>query len=334
MNRLRHDPARCARRTHDRRGAGTCRAARQGTPSLSRLRPPVPDSRRCAGVCKVRFNEHGRLRVPFGYVGGVQCDPVEKKPFFHAYPGRARVQFRHARLRPALQLLSELGDVAGAARSAGRALPTRRRRPTRSSTDAVSLGAQVIVSTYNEPLITAEWAVEMFKEARAARAGRPGSSPTATARRACSSTSGRISISTRSISRASTIAATVSWADACNRSSTRSPGCHDAGVWVEIVTLLIPGFNDSEDELRGLTRFLAGVSRGHPVARHGVSPRLPDDRGRRDTRRRCCSARLAIGHEAGLRYVYAGNLPGRVGEPGTYILPRLRRSARSRATDT
>jgi hypothetical protein len=40
-----------------------------------------------AGVCKVRFNRGGTLYAPWGYVGGVQCDPIEKKPFFHAYCG-------------------------------------------------------------------------------------------------------------------------------------------------------------------------------------------------------------------------------------------------------
>ena len=72
------------------------------------------------GVCKVRYNEGGRLRVPWGYVAGVQCDPVEKKPFFHAYPGSAGLQRRHARLRPPLQLLPELGDLAGTPRSGRR----------------------------------------------------------------------------------------------------------------------------------------------------------------------------------------------------------------------
>src|SRR3989338_8150000 len=39
------------------------------------------------GVCMVRFNDAGVLKVPFGYVGALQCDPVEKKPFFHVLPG-------------------------------------------------------------------------------------------------------------------------------------------------------------------------------------------------------------------------------------------------------
>ena len=39
------------------------------------------------GICKVRFNQDGRLRVPWGYVSGLQSDPVEKKPFYHFLPG-------------------------------------------------------------------------------------------------------------------------------------------------------------------------------------------------------------------------------------------------------
>ena len=51
----------------------------------------IPDGQ--LGVCKVRFNRGGKLDVPWGYVGGVQCDPIEKKPFFHAYPGALAYSF-------------------------------------------------------------------------------------------------------------------------------------------------------------------------------------------------------------------------------------------------
>src|SRR4026207_1031945 len=46
---------------------------------------PIPEG--AAGVCKVRFVRDGVLQGPGGYGGGVQCDPIEKKPFFHAHPG-------------------------------------------------------------------------------------------------------------------------------------------------------------------------------------------------------------------------------------------------------
>ena len=52
---------------------------------------PIPDGQ--PGVCKVRFNQGGTLYVPWGYVAGVQCDPIEKKPFFHAHPGALAYSF-------------------------------------------------------------------------------------------------------------------------------------------------------------------------------------------------------------------------------------------------
>src|SRR5438270_7497781 len=45
------------------------------------------------GICKVRLNDAGQLKVPYGYVAGLQCDPVEKKPFFHVYPGSDALTF-------------------------------------------------------------------------------------------------------------------------------------------------------------------------------------------------------------------------------------------------
>src|SRR5215218_8152175 len=45
------------------------------------------------GVCRVRFNENGTLLVPWGYVGALACDPIEKKPFFHVLPGSDALTF-------------------------------------------------------------------------------------------------------------------------------------------------------------------------------------------------------------------------------------------------
>src|SRR5258708_1920117 len=45
------------------------------------------------GICQVRYNQDGELRVPWGYVGALQCDPTEKKPFFHVYPGSDTLTF-------------------------------------------------------------------------------------------------------------------------------------------------------------------------------------------------------------------------------------------------
>jgi pyruvate formate lyase activating enzyme len=86
------------------------------------------------------------------------------------------------------------------------------------------------------------------------------------------------------------------------------------GLWLEIVTLLIPGFNDSADELRRLTEFLAGISPDipwHVTAFHG-DYKMTDPR---DTCPEDLQQAAEIGRQSGLRYIYAGNLPGLVG-PG------------------
>jgi pyruvate formate lyase activating enzyme len=90
---------------------------------------------------------------------------------------------------------------------------------------------------------------------------------------------------------------------------------HQMGLWLEIVTLLIPGFNDSSDELRRLTEFLAGISPDipwHVTAFHG-DYKMQNDVAR-DTNAEDLLRAVEIGRESGLRYIYAGNLPGMVGE--------------------
>jgi pyruvate formate lyase activating enzyme len=88
---------------------------------------------------------------------------------------------------------------------------------------------------------------------------------------------------------------------------------HAMGLWVEIVTLTIPGFNDSNEELWDAARFIAGVSRDipwHVTAFHKDYKMTDHDNTDVKTLLRAAE----IGKEAGLRFVYAGNLPGMVGE--------------------
>jgi pyruvate formate lyase activating enzyme len=83
--------------------------------------------------------------------------------------------------------------------------------------------------------------------------------------------------------------------------------------WLEIVTLLIPGFNDSREELQRLTAFVADVSPDipwHVTAFHG-DYKMTDPA---NTTPEMIMEAAAIGRESGLRHVYAGNLPGQVGD--------------------
>jgi pyruvate formate lyase activating enzyme len=86
----------------------------------------------------------------------------------------------------------------------------------------------------------------------------------------------------------------------------------ERGLWLEVVTLVVPGFNDSEEELRAIARFLASQSRDIPWHVTAFHPDYKMSAGTRTQASQLIRA-AEIGVEAGLRFVYAGNLPGRVG---------------------
>src|SRR5690348_15319738 len=219
-------------------------------------RCPIPDGQ--VGVCKVRFNRGGKLYVPWGYVGGVQCDPIEKKPFNHAYPGALAYSFGmlgcdlHCSYCQNWVTSQALRDPLATA-------PPRDVTPQALVDDAVAQGARIMVSTYNEPLITAEWAVDVFTLARQRGLVTGFVSNGNATPRVLEFLRPHIDLYKVDLKsfddrhyrelggRLQPILDTIQW-------------LHRAGVWVEIVTLLIPGFNDGERELRDLTRFLAGVS--------------------------------------------------------------------------
>lgn len=271
-------------------------------------RCPISDGQ--SGVCKVRFNRSGTLYVPWGYVGAVQCDPVEKKPFFHAYPGALAYSFGmlgcdlhcgYCQNWVTSQALRDPNAVSNPLHAT----------PEMLVRDAVSQGAKILVSTYNEPLITSEWAVAVFKEAKAAGLVTgfvSNGNATPQVLEYLSPWIDLYKVDLKSFSdrhyhelggRIQPILETIR-------------ELHARGIWMEIVTLLIPGFNDSADELHGLTEFLAGISPDipwHVTAFHkDYKMSDPENTTVEDLLRAA-----EIGKNAGLRYVYAGNLPGRVG---------------------
>ncbi len=115
----------------------------------------------------MRYNRGGTLYAPWGYVAGTQCDPIEKKPFFHAYPGALAYSFGM------LGCDLHCGYCQNWVTSQALRDPSAISLPLEASPealvrDALRQGAKVLVSTYNEPLITSEWAVAVFKEAKSA----------------------------------------------------------------------------------------------------------------------------------------------------------------------
>jgi pyruvate formate lyase activating enzyme len=269
----------------------------------------IPDG--ALGVCKVRFNRGGKLYVPWGYVGGIQCDPVEKKPFFHARPGALAFSFGmlgcdlHCTYCQNWVTSQALRDPAAVS-------PPLHTTPKDLVRMAVEQRAEIMVSTYNEPLITSEWGMAVFREARAA------------------------GLMTGYVSNGNGTPQVLDyirpWVDLYkvdlksfdDRHYRQLGGrlqpildtirrLHEMGVWLEVLTLLIPGFNDSEDELKRLAAFVAGVSPEIPwhVTAFHKDYKMTDPE---NTTPEDLVRAAAIGKEAGLRFVYAGNLPGRVGD--------------------
>jgi pyruvate formate lyase activating enzyme len=105
---------------------------------------PIPEGQ--PGVCKVRYNRGGTLYVPWGYTAGMQCDPIEKKPFFHAHPGALAYSF--GMLGCDLHCAYCQNWVTSQAlRDPNAVSPPLEASPEFLVRDALDLGAKVLVST-------------------------------------------------------------------------------------------------------------------------------------------------------------------------------------------
>jgi pyruvate formate lyase activating enzyme len=260
------------------------------------------------GICKVRFNSNGILSVPYGYVSGIALDPIEKKPFFHAYPGSGALSFGmlgcdyHCSFCQNWMTSQTLRDP--------QAVSSIQEIRAEEIVDlALRKNARVVTSTYNEPLITTEWAVEIFKIAK--KAG----------------------LATSYVSNGNGTKEVLDhlqpWIDlykidlkAFRQKTYQQMGgvlqhvldtivsVYKLGIWVEIVTLIIPGINDSDEELRDIAKFINSVSPDipwHVTAYHEeYHMKAREEMTPIDTLLRAAN----IGFEEGLRFVYAGNRPG------------------------
>ncbi len=269
----------------------------------------VPPGRE--GVCRVRFNRDGTLLAPWGYVAGLQVDPIEKKPFFHALPGARALSF--GMLGCDLHCAYCQNWLSSQALRDPEALaPAREVEPGEIVRLALEHGAEVVTSTYNEPLVTSEWAVAVFREARAAGlvcsyVSNGNGTPEVIDYLAPWVSLYKVDLKSFRDRAYRELGGTL------ERVTETLRGLVARGLWVEVVTLLVPGFNESADELSDLTGFLAGLS---PDIPWHVTAFHRDYRmfGPRDTGAPALLRAAEIGRRSGLRFVYAGNLPGHTGD--------------------
>jgi len=259
----------------------------------------------------VRYNEGGSLRVPWNYVGILQINPIEQAPFMHAYAGEdvLTIGMLGCNLRCSYCQNWHISQVLRD--------PDAPELPTAmTAREIVSIaekrGIRVILSSLNEPLITAEWVTEVFSHAKAAGittgivSSGHGTAEVLDFLRPHVDLV-KIDLKTMAPEKYRTFGAHL------NKVLETIRMVHDRGFWLEIVTLVVPGWNDSEDELRQAARFIASISTDIPWTlwnfHRDYRMREPDDAEPHDVVRAA-----SIGRSEGLRFTYAGVQPGRVGD--------------------
>jgi pyruvate formate lyase activating enzyme len=259
------------------------------------------------GICRVRSNREGILYVPGGYVAGLAVDPIEKKPFFHALPGSRALSF------------GMLGCDYHCSYCQNWVSSQALRDPLATGTiesitaeEIVALALEqhvpVITSTYNEPLITSEWAVEVFRIAKrhgikCSYVSNGNATPEVLAYLRPTIDFYKIDLKSFRQKNYQQLGGTLQTV------LDTITALHATGVWIEVVTLVVPGFNDSDEELREIASFLAGVSAEIPwhVTAFHQDYRMTEPN---PTPVRSLLRAAEIGRSAGLQFVYAGNLPG------------------------
>ena len=252
--------------------------------------------------------------VPWGYVSSLQTDPIEKKPFYHFLAGTNALTFGMLGCNLKCDycqnwLTSQALREQGTDHLADHLRPIT---PEALVEYGVQSGAEVVASSYNEPLITSEWARDIFE-----LAGKAGLR--------------QVYISNGYATREVLDFLQPNLQGFKVDLKTMQPGhykelggdlqpvldsikyAHQLGLWIEIVTLLVPGFNDTPAELQKMAKFIHSVS---PEIPWHVTAFRPDykmlDKPR--TAQHQIVKAVEIGFQEGLQYVYGGNLPGSLGK--------------------
>jgi len=289
---------------YERLGDGVVRC------NLCSHRCRIADSRR--GICGVRENRNGMLySLVYGKVAARAVDPIEKKPFFHFLPGSRAYSiatvgcnFRCGNCQnfEISQMPKDRQLTLGQDVSPEEIVMAARRNNCES-----------IAYTYTEPTIFFEYAYDIAK--LASRGGIKN----------VFVTNGYITEEALAEIKPYLDAANIDLKSFSEDFYRKNCGARldpvlDAirlhkklGIWIEITTLIIPTLNDSDENLRKIAEFIKGVgeeipwhiSQFHPMYKLLDLPRTPIATLRRARK---------IGLEAGLRYVYEGNVPGEAGE--------------------
>ncbi|MFP4067148.1 MAG: AmmeMemoRadiSam system radical SAM enzyme [Spirochaetaceae bacterium] len=254
------------------------------------------------GFCRVRKNEAGEMTLPFyGHASALGLDPIEKKPLYHFYPGKPILSIGF------LGCFMRCPFCQNYRISQSTVARTQYVSPEALIEEARQSGSFGVAYTYNEPAIHAEYVLDSAERATAVglknvlvTAGYLNEEP---ARRIYGAMDAA-NIDLKSFREEFYRRELRGGLDEVLRNiEIAHERCH-----VEVTTLVIPGKNDSEEEIRGIARFLAELdpdiplhlSAYYPSYNYTTEPTSPEQ----------LFSRVELAREH-LRYVYAGNVPGR-----------------------
>jgi len=265
------------------------------------------------GICGVRENRYGKLySLVYGKSVSVGVDPIEKKPLFHFYPGTSSYSFATVGCNFHC-LHCQNWEISQMSKGKGGKIIGDELAPERIVSGAMRASCMSIAYTYTEPTVFLEYAYDTAKLAHEQGI--------------------KNLFVTNGYTSAEAIKEIAPFLDAANvdLKSFDEDFYHEVcgaklqpvldnirlykelGVWVEVTTLIIPGYNDDEDQLKEIAEFIKSV--GDEIPWHITAfypayklldvPPTPVE-----------SLRMArdIGIQVGLRYVYEGNIPGEGGE--------------------
>lgn len=291
------------------------------------------------GICGIRKVENGQLRLlTYGLAAAMNVDPIEKKPMFHFLPGSKAFSFGTVGCNFSCKFCQNF-DISQYPKEHNHEVFGRSLSPQAAVDLALQNGCQSIACTYNEPVVFFEYTYDTAKLAHEAGLKNVYVTSGYETHKAIDTIApflDGMNIDIKSYSQSF-------YKNICGASLKpvldTIEYAYKKGIWIETTTLLIPGHNDSEEEIRAIAKFQADldvsmpwhISGFYPMYKMKDVPPTPFQTLRRA---------YEIGKEMGLKYVYVGNIedktrestycPGcnhlvieRHGQIGQYVTNRL-----------
>jgi pyruvate formate lyase activating enzyme len=256
------------------------------------------------GWCRTRQNWGGTIyTLIYGLVSSLSCNPIEKKPLYHFYPGSVALTAGSLSCNFNCPWCQNY-HISKAEPGEGRTVS-----PQEFVSTAVDLGCQGTSISFNEPTLSLEWSLEVFRLARArglyntfvTNGYMTAASLDLLVEAGLDGMNVDVKGDAKAVEKHCGADVEVVWRN-CRRA-------RELGVWVEVTTLVIPGVNDGDDVLRSTAERIGSdlgwdvpwhASGYHPAYRFTAPP----------TPIETLERAWQIGKQAGLAFVYLGNVPG------------------------